>query len=181
LIGPEGEQIGIVPIKEAMAQAEKAELDLVEVAPGAKPPVCKIEDYSKIMYQKKRQMREAKKKQKSVEIKEIKIRPNCDTNDFNIKMNHAIKFLSKGMKIKITMMFRGREKANANERAQIIKERVMTALEGYAVMESKVSRSGANTTNMILGPDKHIDKTIAAKQEEETGDSGSQPEQESTE
>jgi len=158
LIGPNGEQVGIVPTREALAKAQEAGLDLVEVAPEAKPPVCKIEDYTKIVYQKKRQAREARKKQKAQEIKEVKVRPNCDPHDFGIKMNRAIKFLDKGMKVKLTMMFRGREIATASQRAQVLKEKVLEALVGHGEMES-MSRTTVRTATMLIGPVKKKDPT----------------------
>ena len=112
LIGSNGEQLGIMSAREAMKLAEEAELDLVKIAPNAKPPVCKIIDYGKYRYELARKEKEAKKKQKTVEVKEIRLSPNIDTNDLNTKVNAAKKFLSKGNKVKITLRFRGREMAH---------------------------------------------------------------------
>ena len=112
LIGENGEQLGIMSAREAMKLAEEAELDLVKIAPTAKPPVCKIIDYGKYRYELARKEKEARKKQKVVEIKEIRLSPNIDSNDLNTKMNAAKKFLSKGDKVKITLRFRGREMAH---------------------------------------------------------------------
>ena len=114
LIGENGEQLGIMSAREAMKLAEEAELDLVKIAPTAKPPVCKIIDYGKYRYELARKEKEAKKKQKVVELKEIRLSPNIDLNDLNTKMNAAKKFLSKGDKVKITLRFRGREMAHMN-------------------------------------------------------------------
>ena len=112
LIGEDGEQLGIMSAKEAMKLAEDAGLDLVKIAPTAKPPVCKIVDYGKYKYEQIRREKEAKKKQKVIEIKEIRLSPNIDTNDLNTKVNAARKFLSKGDRVKITLRFRGREMAH---------------------------------------------------------------------
>ena len=114
LIGPDGEQIGVVSSREAQKIADEAGLDLVKIAPNAKPPVCKVIDYGKYRYDLARKEKDAKKKQKTVELKEIRLSPNIDTNDLNTKMNAAKKFLAKGNKVKITLRFRGREMAHMN-------------------------------------------------------------------
>ena len=108
LIGADGEQIGVVSSREAQKIADEAGLDLVKITPNAKPPVCKVIDYGKYRYEMARKDKEAKKKQKTVELKEIRLSPNIDTNDLNTKMNAAKKFLAKGNKVKITLRFRGR-------------------------------------------------------------------------
>ena len=105
LIGPDGEQIGVVSSREAQKIADEAGLDLVKIAPNAKPPVCKVIDYGKYRYELARKEKDAKKKQKTVELKEIRLSPNIDTNDLNTKMNAAKKFLAKGNKVKITLRF----------------------------------------------------------------------------
>ena len=122
LIGENGEQLGIMSVREAMKLAEEAELDLVKIAPTAKPPVCKIIDYGKYRYDLARKEKDAKKKQKTVELKEIRLSPNIDTNDLNTKMNAAKKFLAKGNKLKITLRFRGREMAHMNSSKYILDE-----------------------------------------------------------
>ena len=109
LISSEGEQLGVVSINEAREKAEEAGLDLVLIAPTAKPPVCKIIDYGKFRYEIARKDKEAKKKQKTIEIKEVRLSPNIDTNDLNTKVSSARKFLEKGNKVKVTLRFRGRE------------------------------------------------------------------------
>lgn len=120
LIGPDGEQIGVVSSREAQKIADDAGLDLVKIAPNAKPPVCKVIDYGKYRYELARKEKDAKKKQKTVEIKEIRLSPNIDTNDLNTKINAARKFLSKGNKVKITLRFRGREMAHMNSSKHIL-------------------------------------------------------------
>ncbi|EOS24218.1 translation initiation factor IF-3 [Lachnospiraceae bacterium 3-1] len=120
LIGEDGEQLGIMPVREAMKIAQEAELDLVKIAPTAKPPVCKIIDYGKYKYELVRKEKEAKKKQKTVEIKEIRLSPNIETNDLNTKINAAKKFISKGNKVKITLRFRGREMAHMQSSKHIL-------------------------------------------------------------
>jgi translation initiation factor IF-3 len=120
LIGPDGEQVGVVSSREAQKIADEAGLDLVKIAPNAKPPVCKVIDYGKYRYELARKEKDAKKKQKTVEIKEIRLSPNIDTNDLNTKVNAARKFLSKGNKVKITLRFRGREMAHMNNSKHIL-------------------------------------------------------------
>ena len=120
LIGEDGEQLGIVPGKEALRMAQEAELDLVKIAPTAKPPVCKIIDYGKYRYELARKEKEAKKKQKVIEIKEVRLSPNIDTNDLNTKVGAARKFLEKGDKVKVTLRFRGREMAHMNQTKYIL-------------------------------------------------------------
>ena len=112
LIGVNGEQLGIMSAREAQAKADEANLDLVKIAPNAQPPVCKIIDYSKYRYEQARKEKEARKKQKSVEVKEIRMSPNIDTNDLNTKVAAARKFLEKGNKVKVSIRFRGREMAH---------------------------------------------------------------------
>ena len=112
VIGEDGEQLGIMSSREAMKIAEDAGLDLVKIAPTAKPPVCKIVDYGKYRYELSRKEKEARKKQRTIEVKEIRLSPNIDTNDLNTKISAARKFLSKGDRVKITLRFRGREMAH---------------------------------------------------------------------
>ncbi|MCI8400694.1 MAG: translation initiation factor IF-3 [Lachnospiraceae bacterium] len=117
VIGVSGEQLGIMSARDAMKLAQEAELDLVKIAPTAKPPVCKIIDYGKYRYELARKEKEAKRKQKIIEIKEVRLSPNIDTNDLNTKVNAARKFISKGDKVKVTLRFRGREMSHmANSR-----------------------------------------------------------------
>ena len=120
LIGQDGEQLGVMPITEAMKLAREAELDLVKIAPTAKPPVCKIIDYGKYRYEQARKEKEAKKKQKTIEIKEVRLSPNIDENDLNTKVNAARKFIEKGNKVKVSLRFRGREMAHVQRSKQIL-------------------------------------------------------------
>ena len=120
LISQSGEQLGIMSSKEAMRLAREADLDLVKIAPTAKPPVCKIIDYGKYRYELARKEKEAKKKQRTMEVKEVRLSPNIDKNDLNTKANQARKFLSKGDKVKVTLRFRGREMAHVNYSKQIL-------------------------------------------------------------
>ncbi len=120
LIGQDGEQLGIMPAREALKRAQEADLDLVKIAPMAKPPVCKIIDYGKYRYELVRKEKEAKKKQKTVEVKEIRLSPNIESNDLNTKINAAKKFISKGNKVKITLRFRGREMAHMQSSRHIL-------------------------------------------------------------
>ena len=122
LIGQDGEQLGIMSAREAQKIAQEAELDLVKIAPTAKPPVCKIIDYGKYKYEQTRKEKLAKKKQKVIDVKEVRMSPNIDTNDLNTKINHAKKFLAKGARVKVTLQFRGRELAHVNASKYILDE-----------------------------------------------------------
>ena len=148
LIGENGEQLGIMSAREAMKLAEEAELDLVKIAPTAKPPVCKIIDYGKYRYELARKEKEARKKQKVVEIKEIRLSPNIDSNDLNTKMNAAKKFLSKGDKVKITLRFRGREMAHVQNSKHILDD-FAEALSEIATVEKAPKMEGRSMT-MVL-------------------------------
>ena len=148
LIGENGEQLGIMSAKEAMKLAEEAELDLVKIAPTAKPPVCKIVDYGKFRYEQARKEKEAKKKQKVVEVKEIRLSPNIDVNDLNTKMNAARKFLAKGDKVKITLRFRGREMAHMNASKHILDD-FAEQLSDVAVVE-KAPKVEGRSIGMVL-------------------------------
>ena len=148
LIGENGEQLGIMSAKEAMKLAEEAELDLVKIAPTAKPPVCKIVDYGKFKYEQIRKEKEAKKKQKVIEIKEIRLSPNIDTNDLNTKVNAARKFLSKGDKVKITLRFRGREMAHMNSSKHILDD-FAESLSDVAVIEKAPKVEGRSMTMFL--------------------------------
>ena len=148
LVGEGGEQLGIMPTREAMRMAEEAGLDLVKIAPTAKPPVCKIVDYGKFKYEQVRKEKEAKKKQKTVEIKEIRLSPNIDTNDLNTKVNAARKFLTKGDKVKITLRFRGREIAHMNNSRHILDD-FASELSDIAVVEKAPKVEGRSMTMFL--------------------------------
>lgn len=141
LIGENGEQIGIMSAKEAFKMAKEAELDLVKIAPTAKPPVCKIIDYGKYRYELARKEKEAKKKQKTVEIKEVRLSPNIEANDLNTKVNMAKKFIAKGDKVKVTLRFRGREMAHMQSSKHILDD-FAEALADIAVIEKPAKLEG---------------------------------------
>ncbi len=148
LIGENGEQLGIMSSRDAMKMAEDAGLDLVKIAPTAKPPVCKIVDYGKYKYEQIRKEKEAKKKQKVIEIKEIRLSPNIDTNDLNTKVNAARKFLTKGDKVKVTLRFRGREMAHMNNSKHILDD-FAESLSDIAVVEKAPKVEGRSMTMFL--------------------------------
>jgi len=152
LVGIEGEPLGIVSITEAMAKAEAAELDLVEIAPQAEPPVCRIMDFGKFRYQEQKKAHEAKLKQKQIQVKEVKFRPNTDDGDYAIKMRNLIKFLEEGDKAKVTLRYRGREMAH-QEFGQRLLERVRNDLETHAIVEQWPKMEGRQLI-MVLAPKK---------------------------
>lgn len=141
VIGQDGEQLGIMSSKEAMKLAKEADLDLVKIAPTAKPPVCKIIDYGKYRYELARKEKEAKKKQRTMEVKEVRLSPNIDTNDLNTKANQARKFIAKGDKVKVTLRFRGREMAHVNYSKQIL-DSFYEKLEDVAVIDKAPKMEG---------------------------------------
>ena len=148
LIGTAGEQLGIMSSKDAMKLAREAELDLVKIAPNAQPPVCKIIDYGKYRYELARKEKEAKKKQKTIDVKEVRLSPNIDTNDLNTKVNQARKFLSKGDKVKVTLRFRGRELAHVNQ-SKVILDDFAKELEDIASIDKPAKFEGRSMI-MIL-------------------------------
>ena len=148
LISQNGEQLGIMSAREAMKIAMEAELDLVKIAPGAKPPVCKIIDYGKYKYEQTRKEKEAKKKQRTVEFKEVRLSPNIDTNDLNTKVNNARKFISKGNKVKVTLRFRGREMAHVQQSRHILDD-FAELLSDIASVEKAPKLEGRNMS-MVL-------------------------------
>ena len=148
LIGEDGEQLGIMSAREAMKLAQEAELDLVKIAPGAKPPVCKIIDYGKYRYEMARKEKEARKKQKTVEIKEVRLSPNIESNDLNTKINAARKFITKGDKVKVSLRFRGREMAHVQNSKHILDD-FAEALSGIATVEKAPKMEGRSMT-MVL-------------------------------
>ncbi len=148
VIGENGEQLGVMSTRDALKLAEDAELDLVKVAPTAKPPVCRIVDYGKFKYEQLRKEKEAKKKQKVIEVKEIRLSPNIDTNDLNTKVNAARKFLTKGDKVKITLRFRGREMAHMNNSKHILDD-FAESLKDIAVIEKAPKVEGRSMTMFL--------------------------------
>ena len=148
LVGADGEQLGIVSSKVAQRIADEAGLDLVKIAPNAKPPVCKVIDYGKYRYEQARKEKDAKKKQKTVELKEIRLSPNIEANDLNTKVNAAKKFLAKGNKVKITLRFRGREMAHMNSSKHILDD-FAESLADVAVVE-KAPKIEGRSIGMVL-------------------------------
>ena len=149
-IDPDGEQLGILSIDEAMNKAEELGLDLVELQPNADPPVCKILDYGKHKYQAQKRANEARKKQKIIEVKEIKLRPNIDQHDYQVKMKAVRKFIDGGDKVKITLRFRGREMAHVELGTDLL-SRVQEDIDDFAKIESMPKMEGRQMT-MILAP-----------------------------
>jgi translation initiation factor IF-3 len=150
VISPDGTQLGILPIEQALQTAYGLHLDLVEVAPEARPPVCRIMDYGKYRYEQSKKAREAKKKQTIIELKEIKLRPKTEEHDFQFKARHAERFLKEGNKAKITMMFRGREVIRM-DRGKAVLDRFVETLKDVAVVEQAARVEGRNMT-LILAP-----------------------------
>jgi translation initiation factor IF-3 len=156
LVGIEGEPLGIVPLAEALAKAEAAELDLVEIAPTAKPPVARIMDFGKFKYREAKKQHEAKLKLKQIQVKEVKFRPGTDEGDYKIKLRNLVRFLGEGDKAKITLRFRGREMAHQEFGVRLL-ERVRNDLEPYAVVESFPRLEGRQMV-MLLAPKKTLPK-----------------------
>jgi translation initiation factor IF-3 len=152
LVGVEGEQLGIVNIRAALQMAEEAEVDLVEIAPMAQPPVCKMMDFGKFKYQEAKRAHEAKLKQKQVQVKEVKFRPGTDENDYQIKLRNLIKFLGEGDKAKITLRFRGREMAHQEFGMRML-ERIKGDLTEVAQVEQFPKMEGRQLI-MVLAPTK---------------------------
>jgi len=150
LINFDGKQIGIVPIEQARRQAEEVGLDLVEVAPEANPPVCKIVDYRKLLYEQQRREREGRKRRRRTELKEIKMRPTIDRHDLEIKLRHVREFLALGHKVKVTVQFRGREMTHV-ELGRSLLIRVVESLADVATLEERMVQIGRQQ-HMILVP-----------------------------
>ncbi len=158
LIGAEGSMIGVVKIKDALKRAEDSEMDLVEISPTADPPVCRIMDFSKYYYQKEKKVKEARKKQHDVEIKEIKFGPNTEEHDFNFKKNNAVKFLKQHNKVKFTVRFRGRQMAH-KELGYDVLERLKKDLS-YLADPDADPVSDRNLLSIIMTPKKDIDRIL---------------------
>jgi translation initiation factor IF-3 len=150
LVGADGAQVGIVSIQEALQRARASDLDLVEVAPQANPPVCRVMDYGKYKYERAMRQKEARKKQSRIEVKEIKFRPKIDRHDYETKKGHVIRFLNAGNRVKVTIMFRGREMAHT-ELGQRILDRLIEDLDGLATVEQPSKLDGRNMV-MVLAP-----------------------------
>ncbi|WP_281171705.1 translation initiation factor IF-3 [Azovibrio restrictus] len=157
LIGEEGEQLGVVSSRQAMHLAEEAGLDLVEIAPLAQPPVCRIMDYGKFKYQEAKKAHEAKLKQKQVQVKEIKLRPGTDENDYQIKLRNMIRFLDEEDKVKVTLRFRGREMAHQEFGMRQL-ERIKADLEPYGQVEQMPKMEGRQMIMIIAPAKKKLEK-----------------------
>jgi translation initiation factor IF-3 len=152
LIGADGNQVGVVRTREALEMAEEAALDLVEIQPTAEPPVCRLMDYGRFRFDQKKKLNEAKKKQKQVQIKEIKFRPGTDEGDYQVKLRNLTRFLSEGDKAKVTMRFRGREHAHRELGLELLK-RVEGDLAQISIVEQQPQMEGRQMV-MVLGPKK---------------------------
>lgn len=152
LIDQAGEQIGVVPLGQAKRIAEEAELDLVEISPNAKPPVCRIMDYGKFKFEQSKKLQEAKKKQKQIQVKEVKFRPGTDEGDYQVKLRNLIRFLNDGDKAKITLRFRGREMAHQDLGLKLL-TRVEEDLASYGTVEQRPKMEGRQMI-MVMSPTK---------------------------
>jgi len=152
LIGPDGEQVGVISIQEALSAAEEAKLDLVEISPDAAPPVCRIMDYGKHIFEKKKQQAAARKNQKQIQIKEIKFRPGTEEGDYQVKLRNLIRFLSDGDKAKVSLRFRGREMAHQELGMELLK-RVEADLIEYGTVEQHPKMEGRQLM-MVIAPKK---------------------------
>ncbi len=150
LIGPENEQIGIVHIREALRMAEEADVDLVEIAPTATPPVCRLMDYGKFKYQEQKRAHDARQKQKIIQVKEVKFRPGTDEGDYLVKMRNVNRFLEDGDKVKVTLRFRGREMAHQEFGVRLL-ERIRNELDEVAVVEQMPKLEGRQMI-MVIAP-----------------------------
>ena len=150
MVGPDGSQIGIVKVQDALQRAQDLDLDLVEVAPQAQPPVCRIMDYGKFKYERDIRQKEARKKQSRVEVKEIKFRPKIDPHDYATKKGHVVRFLKAGARVKVTIMFRGREMAHT-ELGRKILDRLVADLSDLATVDQFPKLDGRNMV-MVIAP-----------------------------
>ncbi|MEQ4923615.1 translation initiation factor IF-3 [Proteus hauseri] len=153
LTGLDGEQIGVVSLKEALEKAEEAGADLVEISPNAEPPVCRIMDYGKFLYEKSKTLKEQKKKQKVIQVKEVKFRPGTDEGDYQVKLRNLIRFLEDGDKAKVTLRFRGREMAHQQIGMEML-SRIREDLDELAAVESFPNKIEGRQMIMVLAPKK---------------------------
>lgn len=153
VVSGDGEQLGIMNVRDALRQAGEQMLDLVEVAPNAKPPVCRIMDFGKYKYEQSKREKEAKKKQNIISIKEVKLRPNIEDHDFETKAKNAVRFLKEGDKVKATIMFRGREITHT-DLGKVLLDRLAEVVKDIAIIERHAKVEGKNMI-MILSPKQH--------------------------
>jgi translation initiation factor IF-3 len=161
LVGSDGEPLGIVEIEKALAIAEEQEIDLVEIAPTAKPPVCRLMDYGKFKYNEQKKQHDAKLKQKQIQVKEVKFRPGTDKGDYQIKLRNLIRFLGEGDKAKVTLRFRGREMAHQEFGTRLL-ERVRADLEEHGLVEQFPKMEGRQMV-MVIAPLKKIETPAKKK------------------
>lgn len=154
MIDKDGNQVGVISTREALRAAEESGLDLVEISPTAKPPVCRVMDYGKYLFELSKKQAEAKKKQKQIQVKEIKFRPTTEDGDYQVKLRNLVRFLNHGDKVKITLRFRGREMIHQEIGVKLI-ERLLQDTAEYAVVEQQAKREGRQLL-MVLSPKKKI-------------------------
>ncbi|ODN42649.1 translation initiation factor IF-3 [Piscirickettsia litoralis] len=152
LIGADGEQVGVMSARDAVKHAEEASLDLVEISPNAKPPVCRVMDFGKFMFEENKKRSAARKKQKQMQVKEVKFRPSTDVGDYQVKLRNLIRFLNDGDKAKVTLRFRGREMAHQELGLELLK-RVEADLTEYGIVEHRPKLEGRQMV-MVIGPKK---------------------------
>ena len=163
MVGPNSEQVGIVRVEDALRLAIEADLDLVEVAPNARPPVCKIMDYGKFKYEAAQKQRESRRNQQMTVIKEQKLRPKIDDHDYETKKGHVIRFLKDGSKVKVTIMFRGREQSRPELGFRLL-QRLGNDVADYGFIETSAKQDGRNMT-MVLAPHKGAKTRVKAQQQ----------------
>ena len=152
MLGPDGQQIGVVPLQEAQTVADEAELDLVEIAPQADPPVCRVMDYGKFLFEQSKKLQAARRKQKQIQVKEMKFRPGTDEGDYQIKMRNMVRFINEGDKVKVTLRFRGREMAHP-ELGRKLLQRIEEDLVELVAVEQFPKMEGRQMV-MVLAPKK---------------------------
>lgn len=165
LVDDEGEKVGVVPLEVALAKAQDAGVDLVEVAPNANPPVCRIMDYNKLQYEKQRKQKEAKKNQRHTETKEVKLRPNIDEHDYQTKLSHLRDFLSKGNRCKVSLMFRARELRRYDVGRSVV-ERMLQDVKDISQVDSRPNNQG-RTIQALLSPSKDVLAEVDRQHKEE--------------
>jgi translation initiation factor IF-3 len=173
LLGPAGEQVGIVAINDALRLAEEADLDLVEIAPNQRPPVCKLMDYGKFKYENDQKRREARRNQVQTVIKEMKLRPKIDPHDYETKKGHVVRFLKAGDKVKITIMFRGREQSRPELGFRLL-QRLAADIEELGFVEAAPKQDGRNMV-MVVAPHKKPQHRVAAPTEPNQPTAPTQP------
>ena len=166
LIGVDGSQLGLFGVRDALRIAEEQNMDLVEIAPNAEPPVCKVMDYSKYKYDQARKAKQARKNQAKIEVKEMKFRPKIDKGDYETKKNHVLRFLKKGARVKVTIMFRGREMAHP-EQGLMVLEKLADELKPFATVDSQPKMEGRNM-HMLLSPIKGAFDIVDTGEDSET-------------